>query len=190
MYATRWSPGLRQGDILKDIPFAIPTSKVSWVYESGVAQRASAATPRALIYAQSRTGMVISHDCEFNERKRPLFIVARVENLNARLTPEQVEQLRLGNDLAKASELGVNVALDTFFLEPRPPFLSQPMRVNFCAVTSLPMEDAANFANLKRVELDQHNRELLRSRLAMFFGRPANDIGDEEKIREPITDPD
>jgi hypothetical protein len=134
-----------------------------------------------LVKTDHRYVMVLSHDCEFNEDKRLQFLVARVEELSAKLTPAELSLLRDGNDVEAASAAGKQVAVDIFFLEPCQGLFDAPMRVNFCTISSFSMDLADEASRLKQAELLHDERVRLRRKLGYFFGRDTEDIPDADK---------
>jgi hypothetical protein len=183
MYSERWSPGLRQGDIFGRVPYPLTRSaqrqRVS--VTGGFAARAEDQELGHLVKTDHRYVMVLSHDCEFNEDKRLQFLVARVEELSAKLTPAELSLLKDGNDIEAASAAGKQVAVDIFFLDPYKGLFDAPMRVNFCTMSSFSMDLADEASRLKQAELLQEERVRLRRKLGYFFGRDTEDISDADK---------
>ena len=183
MYYDRWSPGLRQGDILIDIPFPIlPRKQIQVLVPGGLTLSVPQGTQGVTsVDAPLQIVMVLSHDCEFNEGKRLHFTVARVEGVSGKTTKEELDSLRMGNDVQAAAAGDNPIALDTFLLDPLEPHFAHPRRANLAAVTSIPMEHVAAALRQKRAELDQTTRVLLRRKLTYFWGRDTEDIPDEDK---------
>jgi hypothetical protein len=193
MYAERWSPRLRQGDIFGEVDFPFSKAGYARVFDaSSIAATGEQAIPTQLqIGCSRRFAIVTSHDCEFNERKRIHFLVARIETLSSGgLEAEQMEELRRGNDIAATSESGNPIALDTFFLEPLDGVFEEPQRVNFASITPFPMKAKTDLLKLKRAELQHEHRVMLREKLAAFFARVADDIPDEAKVDVPADPQD
>jgi hypothetical protein len=181
MYSDRWSPGLRQGDIFGEFPFPLLKGKEVWGYGGGL----SMTSPQSPIQVQMPTPLrwliVLSHDCEFNEGKRTHFVVARIDSISAKATPEELDELRFANDYAAAVEAGVSIPLDTFYLDPVPGAFASPMRANFACLAALPMEFCDKALELKRAELLHDERVRFRRKAGVFFGRDADDIPEDEK---------
>lgn len=185
MYSDRWSPGLRQGDIFGEFPFPLLKGKESWTYP-GFSVSGTAVPTHVSITTPLRWAIVVSHDCEFNEGKRTHFVVARLDSINKKTSDEEIEELRAANDYEAAADNGIPVPLDTFFLEPVPGAFDSPMLANFACLASLPTETHQPEAlRLKKAELLQEHRELLRGRLGVFFARHTADIPDDEKKPPP-----
>jgi len=187
MYSALWSPGLRQGDVLGELPFAISSNKVEWSFQGSVTGTVSQQAGYAFVRAQPRFVMVVSHDCEFNENKRSHFLVARIESIG-KITDEEREVLIAGNDVMKAIEEERHVPLDTFYLEPIPGVFEDARRVNFCAITSFAMELTKEILGSKKAELQHDQRIRLRNKLGVFFGRDAEDIPEDQKAAPPPKD--
>jgi hypothetical protein len=186
VYADRWSPGLRQGDVLGKVPFPLAKSGFRGLPDVGGLSGTGAGAPtQFLIEGNPRYVMVVSHDCEFNEGKRTHFTVARIDSIDARTSDDELDILRLGNDVQRAAEEGKTIALDTFFLEPLRGAFDQPHRVNFATLVSIPMQLKSEAVKLKKAELEHAVRILLRRKLTFFFGRDADDIPDEAKRDRP-----
>jgi hypothetical protein len=137
--------------------------------------------PAKAVYA-----MVVSHDCEFNEGKRDQFLAARTRHLDPRLTEEELEELRSGNNAAARAEAGEAVAIDTFYLDPLPGVFETPRIVDFCTMTPFPTKLVSDAAKLKLAELEHEERVRLREKLALFVGRTAEDISNDEKFDAPL----
>jgi hypothetical protein len=182
VYSDRWSPGLRQGDVLGEIPFPLPTKQgAQFVSTPGTFTGYELFPAMVLVQAKMQYVAVVSHDCEFNEDKRKHFLVAKVEPLPHELKPEELEALRSENDIQARGA----AALDTFFLDPIDGVFDRPRRINFCTVTPFPTSSAEQLISLKKAELDQPTRILLRTKLGYFFSRDAEDIPDEKKADAP-----
>ncbi len=183
MYSGSWSPSLRQGDILGQIPFYSPTATATFVSSALATGAEISATPTAAqVPVTYRYVVVLSHDCEFNVGKRSSFIVARLTNLRRDLSDEQRTELRAANDIvARARQGGTVGALDTFVVDPVAGAFAEEMQVDFVTVMSCPMKAAPEYMRLKRAEMLHEYRVMLRKKVALFFGRDADDIPDEDK---------
>jgi hypothetical protein len=186
VYAERWSPGLRQGDVLGPLP--LPLMGTEFLI---VAQTRSLIGPEVgrfsvTIPADEVHVAVISHDCEFNEDKRNKLLLARLQRVQGNLTAEEREDLRASNDVEARAAAGHDiVSVDAFVLPPLPGSFNEEMVVNFATITALPMKMADDLRSRKRAELVQETRVLFRKKLAWFFGRAAEDIPDDEKVDPP-----
>jgi hypothetical protein len=187
VYSNRWSGDrLRQGDVLGKVPFPLPSQEDRLVGTQGAVTALIGAAEMRLTQASPRYVAVISHDCEFNEGKRKHFLVARVENLRKDLTNEQLEELRRGNDVDESSKDERKFPVDTFYLDPIEGVFEEPQRINFCAVAAFETSSIGELRKLKKAELDQPTRVLLRAKLGFFFGRDAeDDFPDDERIDAP-----
>lgn len=183
MYSSSWSPTLRQGDILDQLPFfslKLEANVVSTGLATGT--EVSEEAHSILVPVQYRFLAVLSHDCEFNVGKRSSFIVARLIAVRRDLSDEQRRQLRAANDIMRAAEsVGAYGALDTFLVDPVPDAFSDEMQIDFVNVMSCPMKAAPEYLRHKRAEMLHPDRVMLRRKLALFFGRDAEDVPDEDK---------
>jgi hypothetical protein len=184
VYSATWSPGFRQGDVLGKLFFP-NTGRLTVVSQGQLAGDVTPANDRQYVEAREYYVLVISHDCEFNEGKRTHFAVARIEPLASRLKADELELLRLGNDVERAAAENRNVPLDTFYLDPIQGIWGGPRRANLGVVTSYPMEIATRSDQFKKAELAHEHRVLLRRKLGVFFGRDAEDIPEAEKTAPP-----
>src|SRR4051812_40457558 len=100
MYEARWSPRLRQGDVFGPIffPLAKRGMRLVTVETSASLEGDAPDVQEAMVSGASRHAVVLSHDCEFNEGKRPFFVVGRIQSLPRDVSEERLEELRLGND--------------------------------------------------------------------------------------------
>jgi hypothetical protein len=188
MYSERWSPGLRQGDIIGPMPMPIMGSDftVGFRARSLIAPASGEADLTVTIPAAKVLATVISHDCEFNEGKRNKLLVARLQGVQKNLTVEQRQALRDSNDVQAMSDAGLNVAgVDAFLFSPLVDVFDDEQVANFATITPLPMKMAEDLRAQKRAELDHETRVLFRLKLAWFVGRAADDIPDDEKVDAP-----
>ncbi len=134
--------------------------------------------------------MVVSHDCEFNPGKRHFFLAARVDRLphEVRSDSALIDELRAGNDYRARSSEGNPIELGAFFLEPIAGSLDGEAGyvANFTSITPFSMKFKKDLLKLKRAELGHSHREQLRGKLAVFFGRPGNDVADDLKVDRPV----
>lgn len=188
MYAGRWSPGLRQGDILGPVPLPLMGKEFSIVFKSdSLIEPALGGEPFAVTIPAARMiVVVISHDCEFNEDKRNKLLVARLQGVQKNLTPEQREDLRASNDVQARADAKLDVAgVNAFLFDPLPGVFDDAQVANFETITPLPMKMADDLYKQKRGELDHPTRVLFRQKLAWFVGRVAEDIPEDEKVEPP-----
>lgn len=190
MYAARWSPRLRQGDVFGEVHFPLPKAGYGLVApEASPAVAAQSTGPHRLIVPGSpRYAVVLSHDCEFNDRKRAHFLAARIQEPPGRVTPDLIDELRRGNEHRARVAEGRPIQLDMFLLEPLEGVFDSPRVVNFCSITPFPMQLREDMLRLKRAELEHRHRHLLREKLAAFVGRRTDDV-DEDFKEEIPTDP-
>ena len=137
------------------------------------------------VHAEPRYAVVVSHDCEFDDRKRAHFLAARLQELpkKERKDPEKLQILFRGNDYRGAAQARFPVALDSFIVEPVAGVFDDPMLVNFASITPFAMKFRLEMLRLERAEMDSDQRSLLREKLAVFFGRHAEDVPAEYKPR-------
>ena len=191
MYVDRWSPGLRQGDVLGEVFMPAMASEIRFLPQAQrVTSEAQVERPReALIQGAWRFVAVVSHDCEFNEGKREKLLVARIQGLPRNLTSEERVALRESNDVEARSEAGENIAgVNSWLFDPLPGAFDEESVADFTSITALPMGLLDEYRSLKRAELHHDHRLLFRFKLAWFFGRPADDVPDEEKSDRPALD--
>lgn len=191
MYADRWSPALRQGDILGPVPIPLLGTRFEIISESrSLTEEVSAsAKGKVIIEADYSHVAVISHDCEFNENKRNKLLVARLQRLPGNLTDERTIAVWASNNVEARAESGESIAaVDNFALEPCAGVFDAPHVVSFTTVTPLPMSMATDLVAVKKAELTHDIRELFRKKLAWFFGRAADDIPDDEKRDAPRSE--
>ena len=145
MYADKWSPGLRQGDILGPIPLPLLGTNFDVVFEakSLVAPAAGDGKLWVTIPAERVVTTVISHDCEFNEGKRNKLLVARLQKPQGNLTDDQRQALRDSNNVQARADAGLDVtAVDAFLFDPLPGVFQEEQVANFATITPLPMKMA------------------------------------------------
>lgn len=184
MYSDRWSPRLRQGDIVGPVGLPLLGTQFEFIAGSRSLTEGAASSPTGKIILEAADVFVaiVSHDCEFNERKRNKLLVARLQNIQGNLTQAQVEALWASNDVAARVEADEPVAaVDSFAVEPLPGQFERPQVINFATTTPLPMSMASDLAEAKKAELVHDVRVLLRNKLAWFFGRDAEDVPDDDK---------
>lgn len=183
MYSGSWSPSLRQGDILGPLPFLALKADVTLVTSGLVTGAGVGAEVNALVVpVTSRYVAVLSHDCEFNVGKRSSFIVARLIAVRPDLTEEQLAELRAANDIvASAEDGGAYGALDTFVVDPVPEAFESLMQIDLVNVMSCPMKAAPEYLRSKRAEMLHEHRVMFRRKIALFFGREAEDVSEQEK---------
>lgn len=129
---------------------------------------------------------VLSHDCEFNERKRNKFLVARLQNMPGNLSGDERAALFASNDVRARVEANEPVAgVDTFALNPAPGVFHREQVISFTTITPLPIAMQHDLLDGKKLELTQERRGQLREKIAWFFGRDAEDIPDAHKSPAP-----
>ena len=188
MYSAKWSPGLRQGDILGPIPLPLMGTTFGLVIQSNtlVAPNMGNETFSVTIPAQKVVVTVISHDCEFNENKRNRFLVARIQSLPGNVTEQQRADLRESNDVTARAVAKKPVAeVGSFLLAPVPGFIEDESIAVFTTITPLPMKMSEDLRGVKVAEMTQEHRVLFRQKVAWFFGRQADDVPDAEKEPAP-----
>ena len=187
MYSAKWSPGLRQGDILGPIPLPLLGTDFSVVIPSRTLIAPAAADKFSVnIPAERMIVTVISHDCEFNEGKRNKLLVARLQKPRGNLTPEERQDLRYSNDVNARVDANLDIAaVNAFLFDPVAGVFEDEQVSNFETITALPMKMADDLRGQKRAELDQATRVLFRLKLAWFVSRAAEDIPEEEKVDPP-----
>jgi hypothetical protein len=204
VYSARWSPHLRQGDVIGPLPYPklkSPPQKIAkpqgWSVGAELLEFLE-------LPADQRLAIIVSHDCEFTEARRAHFLIARVQDFAANLTPETRDAIRSANaaiepaavnandqaGVGEEEELGTSRELydyiDTFALDPLPGCFEEMQLVSFTTITSLPRTMIETVAGLKRAELEHQDRVLLRRKLGFFLGRDADDIADEKKMAPAV----
>lgn len=191
MYSARWSPRLRQGDILGPLPLPLVGTDftVSFKTRSLVLPEAGNEELSVTMKAEKVLVTVISHDCEFNEGKRNKLLVARLQKPQGNLTEEKRQDLRDSNDVHSRASAGVEVAgVDGFVFAPLHGVFADEQVASFTTITPLPMKMKDELYKAKRAELEHEHRVLFRTKLAWFMGRAADDIPDADKIDPPPRD--
>jgi hypothetical protein len=129
----------------------------------------------------------LSHDCEFNEGNRECFLVGRLSKFSpGDKAADRQELFRRGNNARERTSRGNRIALDMFFIEPVPGAFDESMALRFDVVVPIAMKFREDVFKCKRAEMDQPNRAMLREKLAVFTGRPVDDIHDE--LKKPIPE--
>jgi hypothetical protein len=161
-----------------------------WVESGGLMGSSTESKPEmSVVSIKQQFVMVLSHDCEFNEGKRHYFMVGRIDGFPGKISEEQLLLVQAGNDIATAIKKELKIPLDVFYLEPLGGVFDKPQYVNFGAATFMSMDFTKEALAQKRAELLHEHRVLLRTKLGYFFGRPADDIPDEEKKPPPKAEP-
>jgi hypothetical protein len=189
LYSERWSPGLRQGDIVGEIAFPSfgAELQVMSTTQSLVPGTAGQSIQQVFAPVELRYVAIASHDCEFNEEKRNKLLVARIQNIPGNLTDDEVVALRASNDFeAQAAAVGKIEGVDAFVIEPIEGCFADERIVVFHSIIALPMKMKAALVDAKRAEMDQACRVLFRKKLAWFFGRDADDIDEAQKFEPPV----
>jgi hypothetical protein len=189
VYSDRWSPGLRQGDIVGKIQLPLLGKKfeVSVDTQSLVAPVSGAALPRrAFVPIEETFVVVVSHDCEFNEGKRNKLLVARLQRPPGNLDSDQLDALRASNDFEARIRADQPVAgVDNWVFRSLPGVLEVEHVVSFTTITPLPMTMRDDLRSVKRAELLHEERVRFREKLAYFMGRKADDVPDADKVPAP-----
>jgi hypothetical protein len=189
VYSNRWSPRLRQGDVvgplnypkLKKAPREVVTS--GW---GGAQPETTLETP-----ASSKYAVVVSHDCEFNDTKRVQLLLARLDDFSQSTDEETKAAIKSANDAIRIredhddDEVGYDY-IDTFVLDALPGRFDHDQLIRFTTITSWPMAMKDPIRELKQAELEHDHRVRLRNKLGFFFGRGGDDMPDEEKSDAPV----
>jgi hypothetical protein len=183
----RWSPGLRQGDVLGEIFFPSLAARVGvTVSVRSLVEEASGPIEVVQVQGTKKFVIVLSHDCEFNEDKRNRLLVARIDSVPTNLTEEERQSLRESNDVEARAAAGKAVdGIDSFVLARVPGAFDEERIAVFTTATPLPMKMRDELVRTKRAEMTQEHRVLFREKIAWFFGRKADDIDDAEKFDAP-----
>lgn len=183
MYSERWSPGLRQGDVLG--PLAVPmVGNKQAVISSLLSPTGEVASDveHMVFPAKSRYVAVVSHDCEFNEGKRDRLLVARIQSA-PRDKPELVEALRRSNDIEARHAAREQVdGVANFLLEPLEGEFEHPQVAVFSTIMPFGAGDLKSYQLMKKAELTHQQRLLFRTKLAWYFLRSPDDIDEDEKL--------
>lgn len=183
MYSDRWSPTLRQGDIIGPILLPLVGNKQEAISVMGSIRDEVGGTPKQMILdASHRLVAVVSHDCEFNEGKRDRILVARVKEVPRDLSDDALAAMRLSNDVEArhAADEAVD-GVDNFLLDPCPDVYESPHVVVFTTITPYPIKMVDQLHAAKRAELRHDQRLLFRRKLAWFFLRNPEDVPDATK---------
>ena len=130
--------------------------------------------------------MVVSHDCDFNEGNREFFLVARVQELSrGQKVPDKLDHMKKGNDPRARTAAGKPIGLNMFVLDPVPGTLGEHAIGNFELIIPVAVRFRGDLFKLKIAEMDDQHRKWLRKKLAIFVGRPEDDILDELKVPKP-----
>jgi hypothetical protein len=189
LYSDRWSPGLRQGDVIGEIFFPSLAAQVQTVTTTrSLIENVSGPIEVVQVGGDRRYGVVLSHDCEFNEAKRNRLLVARVEGMPGNLGEEEIEGLRASNDVRAVAAEGKDVdGVDSFVLDPIPGVFDELRIAAFTTATPFSMKMKDGFVSVKGAEMAHEHRVLFREKLAWFFGRHGEDIDDAMKFDAPPT---
>jgi hypothetical protein len=103
------------------------------------------------------------------------------------MSDDDIKALRAGNDARRAAAEAVSIAVDTFYLEPVPDRILDPRIVDLCTITPFPMKVQEEALSRKVAEMEHNHRVLFREKIALFFGREADDIPSSEKSEPPPT---
>ncbi len=194
MYTDRWSPGLRQGDIIGEIFFPSLGKELRVVSTTQTlttgGKAAAGSIDQVFADVERRYIAVVSHDCEFNEEKRNKLLVARIQNVPGNLKGAERDALRASNDVdAQAAAAGKISGVDCFVIEPIEGVFDDEQIVVFTSIIGLPMKMKPALVKAKRAEMEQRYRVLFRKKLAWLFGRDAEDIDDAEKFERSQPEP-
>jgi hypothetical protein len=185
MYSELWSPRLRQGDVIGPVSLPFLGKKLQVVSTAGnLAGTPGAGVESVLVPVKPRYVAVVSHDCEFNEGKREYILLARIQRLDPRLTPEEIEDIRLSNDVKGRHATKQEVdGVDSFLIDPIEGHIGGPQVISFTALMPYPTtpEMLASLLERKRAELVHEQRLLMKQKLAWFFLRGDDDVPAEEK---------
>ena len=185
MYSELWSTRLRQGDIVGpvSIPFLGKQHQVLTTVDT-LGGTIPTEIQSVVVPVKPKYVAIVSHDCEFNEAKREYILLARIQRIDPRMKPEEIEAVRLSNDVRGRHEAKQQVdGVDSFLIDPIDGHLEGPQVISFTAVTPYPTTATmlADLLDRKRAELTHEQRLLLKQKLAWFFLRSDDDVPAEEK---------
>lgn len=133
--------------------------------------------------------IVVSHDCDFNQGNREFFLVARLHPLSrGQKAEDKLELLRRGNDPRERTGAGRRIGINVFLIEPVPGHFDEPMIGSFELIIPVSVNFREHMLKRKIAEMEHHDREWLRGKLAIFLARPEDDISEDLKMPIP-TDP-
>jgi hypothetical protein len=185
MYSELWSSRLRQGDIVGPIPIPLLGKKPQVITSVPSFGTSEGEVQGVFLTAPARYAAVVSHDCEFNEEKREFILLARVQRIDPRLTPEQIEVVRLSNDVRGRHAAGEEkiAGVDNFLIDPIEGHLTTPHVIAFTAIVPFPTTQSMldDLHRAKRAELVHDERCLLKQKLAWFFIRTDDDVPAADK---------
>ncbi len=183
MYSAKWSPTLRQGDVLGPLPIPLVGNKQEVVYEtSDPLTRPEGSAAKWTYRAPLKHVIVASHDCEFNEGKRDRLLLARLHTVNPKTEPAKLEALRLSNDVEAQNAAGRKVdQVDSFVLDPLAGEFENHQFAVFSTLTAFSMELDLSLHDKKKAELEHTQRLLFRRKLAWYFLRTPEDVPEDAK---------
>lgn len=197
MYSTRWTRGLRQGDVVGPIDYPKLKNPPQQVHKPAGWGGDPDISTLLEMPASERYAVVVSHDCDFTEAKRPQFLLARIQGFNPQLAVEQRSAIAAANDAVRVlgsetdsqqteeADGGRYDYIDTFVLEPLAGCFDEDMLISFTTITAWPASMLETIVSMKKAELEHEQRVRLRKKLGFFFGREADDVDDGEKRDAP-----
>jgi len=193
---------LRQGDILKGIPF--PVLDLNNLQILGRIEPPGGETnPSRIIptvsqhradpnYLTGQTlirlafGCVVSHCCELEPRHgriiSAVFLIARVISVKASILndDEKLKSLRENRDPRAA----LPSYIDYFYIKPHALIENNEWMVDFSQVVAIPGVEFPAILGRKVLQMDNRSRVKLKIKLAVYFGRITNEE-DDEGLNEP-----
>jgi hypothetical protein len=183
MWSDDWSPTLRQGDIIGPIWMPMIGKKdLDVVGSVGIAAMEMTEPKQALVPISPRYVAVVSHDCEFNENKRERLLVARVQTIDPRMTPEQINEARESNDVEARHNANKHVdGVDSFVIDPIDGVSDAFQAVSFTTIMPVPMPQVTALLGAKVAELTHDQRLIYKRKLIWFFTRSNEDVPADAK---------
>lgn len=183
MWSEKWSPSLRQGDVIGHILFPLLGTTFDVLSSTrSLAPQSPERGERVVVPAKPELVVIASHDCEFNEGKRNKMLVARIQAIPGNLGEAEREQLRLSNDLAAISGGSVS-GVDSFVVAPIEGVTDEEKVISFGTLTPLPMKMHDELCSLKCAEMRHEERLKFKRKLGWFLGgRGDEDIPVEDRI--------
>lgn len=186
MYSPKWSPTLRQGDVIGPLPTPMVGNEQKVVMATADPLKPPDTPANQWIFSAPMKHVVVaSHDCEFNEDKRDRLIVARLSSTDPRWSEEKLDELRLSNDIEGRHQADEKVDyVDTFLMEPVPGEFEACHFAHFSTLTPISMSYVTSLHLAKKAEMEHDQRLLFRRKLAWYFLRNPADV-DEDLKRDP-----
>lgn len=186
MYSDRWSPALRQGDIIGPINVPLVGNGKSPEVTAklvDVERGSTDVAERWIINAAPRLVTVISHDCEFNEGKRDRLLVARMTAPTFNRQTVSLEEVIASNDVDGRQRDGLKVhGVDGWVFNPLDGVMEDHQAAAFSTIMPITHALLRQLHAAKKGELTHEQRLLFRRKLAYYFVRSDEDVPEDDKL--------